>query len=131
MFQKSFCLICMSYQKDPSKPLKILKFFDYLLNLFKGGDFFLLGHFTAITHLKIKRKLKLTYRYPTKTVYTKTYSAKHSFDLMISSLGYRYCRNEFQRIDALLICKLCWYLGVDSSELISYHKPEEKTNPEG
>ena len=22
----------------------------------------------------------------------------------------RYCRNNFQRIDAALLCKLCWYL---------------------
>ncbi len=35
----------------------------------------------------------------------------------------RYCRNEFQRMDAGLICKLCWYLDVDLSELISYQKP--------
>ena len=25
----------------------------------------------------------------------------------------RYCRNEFQRIDEKLICKLCWYLQVE------------------
>ena len=36
----------------------------------------------------------------------------------------RYCRNEFQRIDAALICKLCWYLKVDISELIEYERPE-------
>lgn len=34
----------------------------------------------------------------------------------------RYCRDEFQRIDAALICKLCWYLEVDVSELISYSR---------
>jgi len=37
----------------------------------------------------------------------------------------RYCRNDFQRLDAQLICKLCLYLDVDVSELITYHKPEE------
>jgi len=36
----------------------------------------------------------------------------------------RYCRNDFQRIDTGLICKLCWYLNVDISELIIYQKPE-------
>ena len=36
----------------------------------------------------------------------------------------RYCRNEFQRIDAALICKLCWYLKVDISELIEYERPQ-------
>ena len=33
----------------------------------------------------------------------------------------RYCRNEFQRIDAELICKLCYYLDVNIEQLISYH----------
>ena len=37
----------------------------------------------------------------------------------------RYCRNDFQRIDAALLCKLCWYLKVDLSELIVYKCPEE------
>ena len=36
----------------------------------------------------------------------------------------RYCRNDFQRIDAALLCKLCWYLKVDIEELISYMPPE-------
>ena len=36
----------------------------------------------------------------------------------------RYCRNDFQRIDTGLICKLCWYLQVDIGELIVYKKPE-------
>ena len=35
----------------------------------------------------------------------------------------RYCRNEFQRIDSSLICKLCYYLEVDVSELITYTRP--------
>lgn len=35
----------------------------------------------------------------------------------------RYCRDEFQRIDAGLICKLCWYLNVEAGELIMYKRP--------
>lgn len=35
----------------------------------------------------------------------------------------RYCRDDFQRLDAGLLCKLCWYLQVDISELITYEKP--------
>lgn len=35
----------------------------------------------------------------------------------------RYCRNDFQRLDAGLICKLCWYLNVDINELITYNPP--------
>ena len=31
----------------------------------------------------------------------------------------RYCRNEFQRLDAQLICKLCSYLDCGIEELIS------------
>ena len=38
----------------------------------------------------------------------------------------RYCKNNFQRLDANLLCKLCWYLQVDIGELIVYKKPEEK-----
>lgn len=36
----------------------------------------------------------------------------------------RYCHNNFQRIDAALLCKLCWYLDVELSELIVYHRPQ-------
>lgn len=36
----------------------------------------------------------------------------------------RYCRNDFQRIDTGLLCKLCWYLDIDISELIVYKKSE-------
>lgn len=36
----------------------------------------------------------------------------------------RYCKNNFQRIDAALLCKLCWYLNVDLSELVVYHRPQ-------
>ena len=35
----------------------------------------------------------------------------------------KYCRNEFQRLDASLICKLCYYLDVEISELIIYNRP--------
>ncbi len=34
----------------------------------------------------------------------------------------RYCRNDFQRLDASLICKLCWYLDIEIGELIQYTK---------
>lgn len=36
----------------------------------------------------------------------------------------RYCRNQFQRIDANLVCKLCYYLDCTVSELINYIEPE-------
>lgn len=32
----------------------------------------------------------------------------------------RYCRNEFQRLDANLICKLCDYFDCEVGELICY-----------
>ena len=35
----------------------------------------------------------------------------------------RYCRDEFQRIDSGLVCKLCYYLEVGIADLISYHPP--------
>ena len=34
----------------------------------------------------------------------------------------RYCRNEFQRMDANLICKLCEYFECEVGELIVYVK---------
>ena len=37
----------------------------------------------------------------------------------------RYCRNEFQRLDAQLICKLCSYLDCGIEELIEYVKEWE------
>lgn len=37
----------------------------------------------------------------------------------------KYCRNEFQRIDVGLICKLCYYLEVEIEGLVVYHRPEE------
>lgn len=42
-------------------------------------------------------------------------------DIPRSNLN-RYCQQNFQRIDANLICKLCSYLDIDISELITYHK---------
>lgn len=36
----------------------------------------------------------------------------------------RYCRNEFQRLDVGLICKLCYYLDVEISDLITYNPPQ-------
>ena len=36
----------------------------------------------------------------------------------------RYCRDDFQRLDAGLICKLCWYLDIEVGELIEYVKQE-------
>ena len=35
----------------------------------------------------------------------------------------RYCRDDFQRIDSTLICKLCFYLDTDISDLITYIPP--------
>lgn len=35
----------------------------------------------------------------------------------------RYCRDDFQRMDVNLICKLCYYLDVDIVDLITYNKP--------
>lgn len=36
----------------------------------------------------------------------------------------KYCRNEFQRLDVGLICKLCYYLEVEIDELITYQPPQ-------
>lgn len=38
----------------------------------------------------------------------------------------KYCRNEFQRLDSGLICKLCYYLQIEISELLVYHPPSQK-----
>ena len=35
----------------------------------------------------------------------------------------KYCRNQFQRIDANLIAKLCFYLDCTVDELIKYEHP--------
>ena len=37
----------------------------------------------------------------------------------------RYCRDDFQRLDVGLICKLCYYLDVSLTDLITYHKPND------
>lgn len=42
-------------------------------------------------------------------------------DIPRSNLN-RYCRNEFQRIDANLVCKLLHYLGCPLEELITYKR---------
>ncbi len=34
----------------------------------------------------------------------------------------RYCRDEFQRIDANLICKLCEYFNCDIADILEYVK---------
>ena len=36
----------------------------------------------------------------------------------------RYCRDQFQRLDAGLLCKLCTYLDVTRGELIEHVKQE-------
>ena len=38
----------------------------------------------------------------------------------------RYCRGDFQRIDANLVCKLCHYFNLQPGDIISYHKPPEE-----
>jgi DNA-binding Xre family transcriptional regulator len=38
----------------------------------------------------------------------------------------RYCNNEFQRMDAGIICKLCNYLNVEVGDLITYIKPKSE-----
>lgn len=37
----------------------------------------------------------------------------------------RYCQNKFERIDAGLVCKLCYYFKIDVGSLITYKAPEE------
>ena len=37
----------------------------------------------------------------------------------------KYCRNQFQRIDANLIAKLCFYLDCTVDELIKYEHPKK------
>ena len=36
----------------------------------------------------------------------------------------RYCRNDFQRLDALFVCKLCHYLDIEVGDLIEYVRPD-------
>jgi putative transcriptional regulator len=53
---------------------------------------------------------------------------KICWDLEIPRTNFnRYCRNEFQRIDANLICKLCYYLNVEPKDLIVYKKEPSQT----
>ena len=35
----------------------------------------------------------------------------------------KYCRDDFQRLDTKLVCKLCFYLDINISDLIEYEKP--------
>lgn len=42
-------------------------------------------------------------------------------DIPRSNLN-RYCRNEFQRIDAGLLCKLCDYFDCEIGDLLEYKK---------
>lgn len=37
----------------------------------------------------------------------------------------RYCRNDFQRMDTNLVCKLCFYLDCSIDELIIYTPPQK------
>lgn len=37
----------------------------------------------------------------------------------------RYCRDEFQRIDANLVCKLCEYFDCGIADLLEYIKDEK------
>lgn len=46
-----------------------------------------------------------------------------TLDIPRSNLN-RYCRNEFQRIDAGLVCKLCGYLEIEVGDLIKYERAE-------
>lgn len=36
----------------------------------------------------------------------------------------RYCRGDFQRLDEGILCKLCWYLGVEIGDLVEYIEPD-------
>lgn len=40
----------------------------------------------------------------------------------------RYCRNEFQRLDVGLLCRLCYYFNVPIAELITYKSPDESNS---
>lgn len=37
----------------------------------------------------------------------------------------RYCKDDFARIDSKFLCKLCWYLEIEISNLMTYHRPKE------
>ncbi len=38
----------------------------------------------------------------------------------------RYCQNKFQRIDSVLLCKLCYYLNCSINELVVYVRSDEQ-----
>ena len=40
----------------------------------------------------------------------------------------KYCRDGVTRFDTGMICKLCWYLGIEVGELIVYMPPYEKSS---
>lgn len=37
----------------------------------------------------------------------------------------RYCRNEFQRLDVGLLCRLCYYFNANIDEVVTYKRPED------
>lgn len=66
-------------------------------------------------HLELRIEERLKERNISKNVLCK------ELDIPRSNLN-RYCRNQFQRIDANLLCKLCYYLDCDISDLLIYKK---------
>lgn len=42
----------------------------------------------------------------------------------------RYCRGEFQRMDTLLICKLCWYFDCGVETLLRYQRESGSADQE-
>ena len=70
------------------------------------------------------RKIKPQNKRDIKSTRYKQKSGLQRFDIPRSNFN-RYCRNEFQRIDAVLICKLCWYFGIGIDEIIEYIPPEK------
>ncbi len=38
----------------------------------------------------------------------------------------RYCRNEFQRLDAYFLCKLCAYFKIGIGDLLTYSAPSDE-----
>ena len=66
-------------------------------------------------HLELRLEELLKERYISKNTICK------ELDIPRSNFN-RYCRNEFQRLDANLICKLCDYFDCEVGELICYVK---------
>ena len=58
-------------------------------------------------------------------IYSKNKLCK-DLDIPRSNLN-RYCRNEFQRLDAQLLCKLCYYFECNIEELMKYISDDEGT----